>query len=67
MAATGAMEAQLKKTSGVLYNLSDQQIIDCVKGRGCQGGYADSAFSYWVNYGTETDADYPFMAKVDSF
>ncbi len=67
MSATGALEGQLKKKTGTLYSLSDQQLIDCSTVKGCHGGYADDSFNYWINHGAEQATDYPLTAEVSYF
>lgn len=45
--ATGAMEGAHKIRTGKLLSLSEQQLVDCNTGsHGCNGGSANSAFSY---------------------
>ena len=45
-AAVASLESAMKITTGVLYSLSEQQIIDCSNNKGCDGGLVDEAFEY---------------------
>ncbi|KAK2632901.1 hypothetical protein EUGRSUZ_L00916 [Eucalyptus grandis] len=50
--AVAAVEAITQITTGVLPNLSEQQLIDCATdgNQGCQGGWTDNGFDSETNY-----------------
>ena len=63
-AATAAMEACHKGSSGQLLDLSEQQCLDCSLGfgnMGCSGGWADNCWSYYASVGgQDSEASYPY-------
>uniref|UniRef100_A0A8C6SCW4 Cathepsin S n=1 Tax=Neogobius melanostomus TaxID=47308 RepID=A0A8C6SCW4_9GOBI len=65
--AAGALEGQLKKSTGVLMSLSAQNLIDCSNkygNRGCEGGFMNLAFKYVMkNQGIAAEASYPYRGK----
>ncbi|KAM9824118.1 cathepsin S-like [Neosynchiropus ocellatus] len=64
--AVGALEGQLKKTTGVLLSLSPQNLVDCsgkYGNHGCDGGFMTSAFEYVIgNEGIDSESSYPYVA-----
>ncbi|TKY66750.1 Senescence-specific cysteine protease SAG39 [Spatholobus suberectus] len=53
-------------TAGELVSLSEQELVDCVKGdsEGCHGGYAEDAFEFIAKKGgIASEAYYPYKGK----
>ncbi|XP_053561461.1 cathepsin K [Bombina bombina] len=63
--SVGALEGQLKKTTGKLVVLSPQNLVDCVKENdGCGGGYMTIAFEYVKeNGGIDSEKAYPYIGE----
>lgn len=62
--AIQAVESAVALKTGTLYNLSEQQLVDCDDmDFGCSGGWMDNAFS-WINQnnGLCSEDDYPYVS-----
>ncbi|TKS88302.1 Cathepsin S [Collichthys lucidus] len=64
--AVGALEGQLKKSTGVLMSLSPQNLVDCsinYGNHGCNGGFMTYAFEYVMEKGIDSDVAYPYIGR----
>eukprot|EP00638_Chattonella_subsalsa_P021106 CAMPEP_0117881530 /NCGR_PEP_ID=MMETSP0950-20121206/16878_1 /TAXON_ID=44440 /ORGANISM="Chattonella subsalsa, Strain CCMP2191" /LENGTH=386 /DNA_ID=CAMNT_0005736801 /DNA_START=324 /DNA_END=1484 /DNA_ORIENTATION=+ len=64
---TGCLESHTFLKTGVMPDLSEQQLVDCAQAfdnHGCNGGLPSHAFEY-IKYagGLESEEDYPYHAK----
>jgi len=62
--SNGALEGAIKKKTGELVNLSEQNLVDCdKKSSGCNGGLEIWAWDYIIkNNGINLEEDYPYEA-----
>ncbi|MCD4654661.1 C1 family peptidase [bacterium] len=62
--AFGVIEAQILIETGIEYDLSEQQLVDCTPGSyGCNGGYTESAWSYLEWEPARIEIQYPYEAE----
>ncbi len=63
-AAVGQLEGHIKIYEDREEDLSEQQIMDCNPwGRGCDGGWAGTAYYTMQNYGMVREVCYPYIAS----
>lgn len=66
-AATTALEGAYAVKTGLLYNLSEQQLVDCAGTRygnyGCRGGWMHNAYNYIIRNKVCSSRVYPYTAK----
>lgn len=63
--SSGAVESAWAIKNNVLYNLSQQELIDCSSdygNHGCGGGSMDLGFKYIIDNGLCTNLTYPYVA-----
>ena len=64
--SSGAVESAWAIKNNVLYNLSQQELIDCSSdygNHGCEGGSMDLGFQYIIDNGLCTNLTYPYVAS----
>lgn len=52
-----------KKTSDKSFDLSEQQLVDCAKVNGCQGGYSYAAMDYIQKNGQTAEGTWPYRGS----
>ena len=65
--SSGAVESAWAIKNNVLYNLSQQELIDCSSdygNHGCEGGSMDLGFQYIIDNGLCTNLTYPYVASA---
>jgi C1A family cysteine protease len=59
-----AIESMFAKRTGVLYDLSEQEMVDCVPDCfGCNGGWPTSVYKYVMRDNITSDNKYPYIAN----
>ena len=62
--SVGAIESAWAIKHNILYDLSEQELIDCSsKNNGCEGGSMDLAFQYVIENGLCSNESYPYIAR----
>ncbi|MCP4633324.1 MAG: hypothetical protein GY855_10395, partial [candidate division Zixibacteria bacterium] len=62
-AATGAFESALLINDGILWDLSEQQVLSCnAEGYNCDGGWMDGVWNLFMGYGAIEESDMPYQA-----
>ena len=64
--SSGAVESIWAIQKNMLYNLSQQELIDCstdLGNKGCEGGSMDLGFQYIIHNGLCRNASYPYVAS----
>lgn len=62
-AATGAFESAILIRDGVLWDLSEQQVLSCnAEGYSCAGGWMDGGWNLFMGYGAIEESDMPYQA-----
>lgn len=61
-AAVGIFEALIRQRSGATVDLAEQQLVNCVAGSDCSGGYTSDALAYMKTNGIVLEPYYPYQA-----
>jgi hypothetical protein len=62
-ASVGALEAAARLTDGVIYDLSEQQLVSCnTFGYGCDGGGFEGCYDLFSTYGSIPEECMPYQA-----
>jgi len=62
--ATGGIEGAWAKNMGELVSVSEQSMVDCVAGNGCDGGHMINAWNHVARAGgIQSEESYPYTAK----
>ena len=62
-ASTGAFESAVLIADGIMWDLSEQQVISCnAEGYNCDGGWMDGGWNLFMGYGAIEEADMPYQA-----
>ena len=57
-----AIESMFAKRTGVLYDLSEQEMVDCVQDcSGCGGGWPTSVYKYVMENNITNESNYPYV------
>jgi C1A family cysteine protease len=63
---TGSIEGIVSIKENKLYNISEQQLVDCsTKNNGCEGGSMDQGFQYVINNGLCSEKNYSYEGVDD--
>ncbi|MBD3347641.1 MAG: T9SS type A sorting domain-containing protein [Candidatus Eisenbacteria bacterium] len=66
-AATGALEGNLRVNEGVVYDLSEQQGLDCNDGgSSCDGGWQGDAYAVFTDPGAVSEECMPYLAQENT-
>ncbi|CAG9330557.1 unnamed protein product [Blepharisma stoltei] len=63
---TGSVEGAWFLAGHTLLSFSEQELVDCSTqfgNQGCNGGLMDNAFKFIVDYGINSEANYPYTAS----